>query len=504
MEVREEPKETLTYRDTFDWRLQRAGLTLTTSPVGRRARISLITPDGRVVDSVVPRVPRFVSDLPPGPVRKIVQTLVKHRRFLPRARAEWKGTLVAVLNEDRKTVVRFRLREGEASDSDGPGTIRLLPRLQCLPLKGYRSEEREVTSFLKKTFKLKTEARAEVAAVYDAVGQTPGDYSSAFHLALDPEIEAAEATRRIQQTLLQTILANREGVTRDWDTEFLHDFRVALRRTRSLLTQLKGVYPDSAVSHYGGEFRWLGGLTGPTRDLDVYLLNIPAYRAALTEGARDDLEPLLQFLEKKKKTEHGLLLEALGSERFSDLMGGWQTLLVNPQADDPRLLNARRPIREVASERIWRAYEKVLTKGRKAGRETSAEALHRLRIDCKKLRYLLTFFRSLFPAEALNPILKELKKLQDHLGAFNDLQVQREAIKSSAEEMMATETGPPPTLLAMGQLMGQLETHQGLERDAFRKRFRRFFRPANQARFQTLFGPDPETESVPTTGKGPS
>ena len=501
MEVREEPKETLTYRDTFDWRLLRAGLTLTTSPVGRRARISLITPDGRVVDSVVPRVPRFVSDLPPGPVRKIVQTLVKHRRFLPRARAEWKGTLVAVLNEDRKTVVRFRLREGEASDSDGPGTIRLLPRLQCLPLKGYRSEEREVTSFLKKTFKLKTEARAEVAAVYDAVGQTPGDYSSAFHLALDPEIEAAEATRRIQQTLLQTILANREGVTRDWDTEFLHDFRVGVRRTRAALTQLKGVFPKPDEDHFSKEFRWLGAKTGPARDIDVYLLKIPEYRAALHPGARKDLEPLVRLLGEKRRMEHRRLRRCLRSKRFSGLVEDWGVFLESMDVPDSSLPNARRPVGELASERIWRAFSKVLKKGGEIGRDTPAKALHRLRINCKKLRYLITFFQSLYPEKALNSIIMELKRLQDHLGGFNDLQVQREALRSFAEEMMATETGPPATLLAMGQLMGKLEEQQVQEREAFQKHFELFSRRKNQIRFRELFGPEQRAEPNPREGE---
>ena len=340
--------------------------------------------------------------------------------------------------------------------------------------------------------------------VLRALGQRPKDRSPLGDLVLDPDMGAADAARAIHMELLGMMLMNQEGITRDWDPEFLHDFRVALRRTRSILTQIKGVYPESVVAHYGEEFRWLGSVTGPTRDLDVYLLKIPAYRAALTENARSELEPLVRFLEEEKEAEHGLLLEALASKRFTDLMGGWQTFLVNPQPEDPELPKARRAIKAVASERIWRAFRKVLRKGRKARKGTSPQALHRLRIDCKKLRYLLTFFRGLYPAELLNPLLKELKRLQDHLGDFNDLQVQREALKSSAEEMMATETGPPATLLAMGQLMGQLETRQGLEQDAFQKRFRRFSRQANQDQFQNLFGPPPDTEPESAKGKGPS
>ena len=56
------------------------------------------------------------------------------------------------------------------------------------------------------------------------------------------------------------------------DTEFLHDFRVALRRTRSLLGQIRDVFPAAAVEHFSSEFSWIGRLTGPPRDLDVLLL----------------------------------------------------------------------------------------------------------------------------------------------------------------------------------------------------------------------------------------
>ena len=501
MEVREESKELLTYRDTFDWRLFLAGFTLTTSHSGRRARVAVATLDERVVDSLVPRVPLFASDLPRGPASEILQPIAGHRRLFPRAQAEWNSTLVAILNEDRKTVVRLLLREGEALPTNGQGKIPLLPRLQFLPLKGYRSEERKVTSFLRKTFDLKRDHRTELAVVYDAVGQTPGDYSSSFHLALGPEIPAAKATKRIHYTLLHSMLANREGVTRNWDTEFLHDFRVAVRRTRSALTQLKSVLPQAEVDHFSGEFRWLGARTGPTRDLDVYLLKIPAYREALHQGAREDLEPLVRLLQEKKRVEHRKLRRCLGSKRFNRLMEDWRAFLETPDVPGSDLLNARRPIREVASERIWKAFNKVLRRGGEIGRKTAAEALHRLRIDCKKLRYLITFFRSLYPAKALNPLIKELKRLQDHLGDYNDLQVQREALGRFAEEMMATTVGPPATMLAMGQLMGQLEGKQIQEREAFHQHFGQFSCAKNQERFRDLFGPDPGADPKPPQGE---
>jgi CHAD domain-containing protein len=137
---------------------------------------------------------------------------------------------------------------------------------------------------------------------------------------------------------------------------------------------------------------------------------------------------------------------------------------------------------------IRRALGRVLEVGSDIGPDTDPEALHRLRILCKKLRYLITLFRSLFPPEELGPIVAELKQLQSHLGEFNDLHVEQVALRTSAEELMATGSGPPSTLLAMGQLLGRLEGEQTQHRAAFRTRFSRFARKKNLKRFEALFG----------------
>jgi CHAD domain-containing protein len=497
VEVREEGREHVTYLDTFDWRFEKAGLTVTASRIGKQARIRIATDDGQVLDSVVPRIPAFASELSPSPLSDLIQPVAKNRRLLPKARGEWTGVLIGIMNEDGKTVVRLRLREGSAIPAGEKGQIQVPPRIQCIPLKGYRSEERVLRSFINDRFKSKAEDGTEQKAIFQAVGLVPEDYSSTFTLQLESDLPAAQAARRIHLTLLDTILRNREGLTRDWDAEFLHDFRVAVRRTRSALTQLRGVYPETVTEHFIEEFRWLGAKTGPARDIDVYLLKIPAYRAALSPSARKDLEPLVALLREKKKVELQRLRRRLRSGRFTRLIEEWKEFLETPGGQEPELPHAGRPTQDVASERIWKAFTKVRKRGKKIGRFTPAEELHRLRLDCKKLRYLLTFFESLYPPKAIEPLIQELKRLQDHLGNFNDLQVQREALGAFAEEMMAGKAGPPATLLAMGQLMGQLEGKQAKEREAFHDHFARFARDKNFRKFKKLFGPEP------AVGKGP-
>jgi CHAD domain-containing protein len=294
---------------------------------------------------------------------------------------------------------------------------------------------------------------------------------SKFGVDLEPAMRSDAAARRIHLALLDRIRANEDGVRRRLDPEFLHDFRVAVRRTRSCLGQVRGVFPADAVGRFRVAFSWLGKLTGPARDLDVYLLEMPRYRAGLPEAVRDDLAPLERFLERHCLLEHERLAAELGSERYRALIEGWTGFLEREPVDDPSAPNARRPILEVATDRIAGVYRKVLKKGRAIDADSPPDKLHRLRIECKKLRYLLEFFQSLLDPADLAPTLKSLRRLQDNLGTFNDLQVQRRTLTRYAQQMAEERCATVEALMAMGRLVERLRARQGRERRRFAKRF---------------------------------
>jgi CHAD domain-containing protein len=488
LQLQETSQERVTYLDTFDWRLMDAGFTLVAASRGRQFRLTLFSNDGEAVESRSSRLPAFADDLEDERFRKALSKRAKIRRLLPQARAEWSRQLWAVLNEDEKTVARILVRNGRARVSGAHTLQPVSARLQLRPLKGYGTEQRKVATALRRVGATRATPRNELQGILEGLGSPPERHSSSTVVQLAPELRADHAARIIHLELLKTLEVNLNGVLKDLDTEFLHEFRVAGRRARSALSQIKGVFPEPIVSRFGEEFRWLTTRTGPTRDVDVYLLKIPSYQDALPEGVRDELVPLVSFLEKKKRQRHRRLVRSLTSARYARLTDSWYEFLHEPKQEATPTPNAGRPIALVARERILRAFHKILKMGSGIGWDTPAESLHRLRIACKKLRYLLGFFQSLFPPETLNPLIKELKMLQDNLGDFNDLQVQSAALRAFAEEMMTTGVGPPATLMAMGQLMGQLEAEQVLERRAFHKRFGAFARRGNRQRFEEAFG----------------
>ena len=118
-----------------------------------------------------------------------------------------------------------------------------------------------------------------------AAGGRPAGTSAKLDLKLDPDEPATEAATTVFARLLEVIAENLPGTLEDIDSEFLHDLRVAVRRTRSLQRQFKTVYPER-LQHFRDEFKRIQQVTGDLRDLDVYLLDFDDLRASLPEPMR--------------------------------------------------------------------------------------------------------------------------------------------------------------------------------------------------------------------------
>jgi CHAD domain-containing protein len=308
-------------------------------------------------------------------------------------------------------------------------------------------------------------------------------------LRFAPLTPALTAARALLQQQLATMDANETDIRTAIDPECLHDFRVAIRRTRSLLGQLKKTFPPAVLSRFRREFAWLGQITGPPRDLDVYLLAFPQLLAALPAEGRADLAPLQDYLQSRRNQEQQLLIRRLRGKRYGKLLADWRDWLQRPVTDQPSGVQADQPIGRIADRRIRRAFRLVIRQGGAIGPESPAEAFHDLRKNCKKLRYLLEFFAGLYAGKPLADIIKALKGLQDHLGALQDLAVQVEALRNFSLRLTAAGRLPPATLQAMGTLIEQLQLRQLDARRQLNKPLTDFSSKPNRQRFKTLFPP---------------
>ena len=240
------------------------------------------------------------------------------------------------------------------------------------------------------------------------------------------------------------------------------------------------------AEHYAAEFKWLGDLTTPTRDLDVHLLGFGAITGHLADGSAADLEPFRAFLVRRRAREFRRLSRALRSSRFRAITDDWRKALLEVRdAGDAR---ARREITaaDLAVARTRRLYRRVAARGAAITATSAPESLHNLRKRCKELRYLLEFFQPLYDPADYRKVVGDLKQLQDCLGEFQDSQVQREELHTLADAILTERAAPAATLLAMGEIAAWLTRSQAEARAVFGRRFARFAGPADQERVHKL------------------
>lgn len=487
--ITEEPVRDLrySYLDSFDWRLYEAGMVLATARQEDylRLRLCSLTEPWCYTTPVQASCPKLAHDIADPRLRALVAPAVNGRALLPLVSVDCRERLFRILNKDGKTVVKLQFCEERLGSRESRGTPDLGSWLRLSGVRGYESAlvnwRALVCSDLGATPQL------PFTHYLAAARRQPGDYSSKLDIRLKETERADVAARVILWHLVKTMIANENGICRDLDPEFLHDFRVAVRRTRSLLGQVKSVFPEQRVRRFRAEFSWLGEVTGTARDVDVYLSKFAGLKTSLPATFQEDLMPLLDHLRAQKDLAHPELVRAFRSSRYKKLKHDWLALLDAEVPQRSRLANATRPIGAVADECIRRVHRRALKEGKQIREDSAPPMLHQLRKTCKKLRYLLEFFHSLYPRNAMEDLLEPLKKLQANLGDYQDLQVQQEVLLGFRQSMENSHELTQANQHAIDLLVQALVKRQTAVRTKFRERFRGLRRESG--RFKILFSP---------------
>jgi CHAD domain-containing protein len=298
-----------------------------------------------------------------------------------------------------------------------------------------------------------------------------------------------EAMKIILLNLLNIVQRNEDGIKKEIDVEFLHDYRIAVRRTRSAITQIKGVLPDDMITEYKEQFSNIGTATNHARDLDVYLMRKHYFLDILPMEIRPGLEYLFDHFYREKKKEYRKLRRLLNSDEYKETIIGWENSLKNLNDEKKnQAVNSKIPVLQLAKKIIYRKYKQVLAQGIKINKETPDEELHKLRIECKKLRYLIEFFQSLFPEKEISLFINHLKILQTHLGDFNDYFVQQENLNAFLQNLDPSNEKLKNISAAVGGVIGGLYQGQQFERKSFEQIFKDFSKKSHQNLAKKLFG----------------
>ena len=187
--------------------------------------------------------------------------------------------------------------------------------------------------------------------------------------------------------------------------------------------------PPTWPSRFRPEFKWLGDLTTPTRDLDVHLLGFDAHdRAAGRRVRRHDLEPFARLPgAAAAPASSGGWPRRCARPRFRASPSDWRKALLEirdarrpPGADPSHRGRAGRCPRPAASFRRIAAHGAAITADVAPGSPARpAQARARSCATC------WSSSRRCTTRCAYRKVVCDLKQLQDCLGEFQDSEVQR-------------------------------------------------------------------------------
>ena len=217
--------------------------------------------------------------------------------------------------------------------------------MRLLGVRGYLDELQQVRALVLADLGLGPADEPLVDEAVRALGGSPAGTSAKIDVPLEADERTDRAAVRVLMRLLEVMDDNLPGTLADTDSEFLHDYRVAVRRTRSVQRELAGAFEPGPLAAMRTEFRWLQQVTGDSRDLDVYVLDFESMRALLPESMRADLDPLLTVLHGRRLLARREMVRALRSPRADAVRADWEALLASlverPEAERP---DGARPI----------------------------------------------------------------------------------------------------------------------------------------------------------------
>jgi CHAD domain-containing protein len=438
--------------DTADRRLRTAGWYLMAMP-GRTVLRDHDGGDEAVAEGAPGPVPGAADRWPAGPLRERLRSLAGRRALLAVADGEGEG---GSARPGRGSLVRWtRLRIGRMDRLwlESTGTRWMEPLVAL----GWRAAP--------------SHPAADLTAPAPLPTLVPGDAT----------LPAQRALADLVRAVLARLADLEPGIRDDLDDGFLHEHRVILRRARALAGQFRHAWGDGAATDLRTTLAEWQRRTNRLRDLDVWLAQGPEPRLPTTLAS--GWQSLHTALAAERAAAQAAAAAALADPRHDAERERLLARAAHPGAGS----ESRTPIGRLAARRTWRAYRVAADAARGIGPDSPAEAVHAVRLACKKLRYLAEYAGPLVAPEAWLDLREDLRRLQDGLGAFNDGAVQRDGILDLGRRL----AGDPDALLAAGAVAairqraldeardGLADGLARLAADSTRRRWRAAFRSAD-------------------------
>ncbi|MGZ8693469.1 MAG: CHAD domain-containing protein [Gaiellaceae bacterium] len=243
------------------------------------------------------------------------------------------------------------------------------------------------------------------------------------------------------------------------DPDAVHDFRVAVRRMRSVLKSTQELFEEDWLKALREELRWVGGELAAARDLDVLLARLG--KEAGPEGA-----PVVKLLETERRRAWKRARAALSGERYLKLLDR-----LTAAVEAPPVRQADLSLEAVAR----REFKKLHRAARKLGPKASADQVHRARILAKRARYAAELAVPVARKRA-GRFVKAAKRFQDVVGAHQDAVAAADRIRAVVDRTKSMESA-----FAAGRLVERTTARRSKARRGLPRAWKRLERQGRKA-----------------------
>ncbi|XOV77403.1 MAG: CHAD domain-containing protein [Aestuariibacter sp.] len=279
-----------------------------------------------------------------------------------------------------------------------------------------------------------------------------------------PHTATGQVVKLLATTMLNLSQQHEEGFLRHpEETEHLHNYRVVLRKARSVISLLKEAFPVDVQRQLRKRLAEMMRPTNRLRDLDVYLQKQNTLTRLLPNYLSVGLPIMFADFEQEQKQQIRQLNQRFRSRSYQLEREALRNILNNLHQDQ-MAPQAQESIQPVVCNLIGKSYQKVCKTGADITSSATDKELHNLRLQCKKLRYLLDLFSEILPEKPCINVLKKLKSLQTVLGDFNDYAVQQKTLRHYLSEAKdITQLHMSVGALIMALLQKQQQTSESVK-----------------------------------------
>ena len=224
-------------------------------------------------------------------------------------------------------------------------------------------------------------------------------------------IDAYDGFRVLFYQIYLSILHHKKQYLETNDPHNLHQFRVGLRKTRSLLQISKNLYNKEILKTILKGLKTTAKQTNAQRDFDVFIEYLES-----VEGSEEVVKSL-NFVSQNQISD---IDSFLNSKETKDFFMDYEAFLndINGFYKENSYEMKKFVALCIRSEII--AIEKALFK---LNSESHNDEFHEVRIDLKRLRYLLESFSHMFDISSMESLVKRLKFMQELFGNLQDRDV---------------------------------------------------------------------------------